>query len=93
MGRRYLELAREQAVSPETLHRVAALSSGGLDTLRHNGAVITLLAITGMTHRVAYVDDLAITVIKTLTAAPAGRPAPLARTPGRSGGPGGRRPA
>jgi H+/gluconate symporter-like permease len=68
MGRQYLDLARAQGVSPETLHRVAAMSSGGLDTLPHNGAVITLLAITGLTHREAYADILAITAIKTVTA-------------------------
>ncbi len=35
----------------EVLHRVAAMASGGMDTLPHNGAVITLLAITGLSHR------------------------------------------
>ena len=49
------------------LHRVAAMASGGMDTLPHNGAVITLLAITGLTHRQSYLDILAITVFKTLT--------------------------
>ena len=68
MGRQYLETARAQGISPETLHRVAAMSSGGLDTLPHNGAVITLLAITGLTHRQAYADIFAITVIKAVTA-------------------------
>ena len=37
-----------------------------MDTLPHNGAVITLLAVTGLTHRQAYKDIFAITVIKTL---------------------------
>ncbi len=68
MGRPYLELARAQGISPEALHRIAAMSSGGLDTLPHNGAVITLLAITGLTHRQAYADIFAMTVIKALTA-------------------------
>jgi len=67
MGRRYLELAQAQGVSPELLHRVASMASGGMDTLPHNGAVITLLAITGLTHRQSYPDILAITVLKTLT--------------------------
>ena len=43
------------------------MASGGMDTLSHNGAVITLLAITGLTHRQSYLDILAITVLKTLT--------------------------
>ena len=67
MGKRYLELAQAQGISPELLHRVAAMASGGMDTLPHNGAVITLLAITGLTHRQSYLDILAITVLKTLT--------------------------
>ena len=44
----------------------AALSSGGFDALPHNGAVITLLAVTGLTHRQSYKDIFAITIIKTL---------------------------
>ena len=50
----------------EVLHRVASMASGGMDTLPHNGAVITLLAVTGLTHRQAYKDIFAITLIKTL---------------------------
>jgi len=49
----------------EVLHRVAAMASGGMDTLPHNGAIITLLAITGLTHRQSYGDIFAITCIKT----------------------------
>ena len=36
-----------------------------MDTLPHNGAVITLLAVTGLTHRQSYRDIFAITLIKT----------------------------
>ena len=67
MGTRYLELARMQGVSPELLHRVASMASGGMDTLPHNGAVITLLAVTGLTHWQSYKDIFAITVLKTVT--------------------------
>jgi H+/gluconate symporter-like permease len=67
VGDRYLALARAQGISPELLHRIAAMASGGMDTLPHNGAVITLLAITGLTHRESYADIFAITVLKTLT--------------------------
>ena len=49
----------------EVLHRVAAMAAGGMDTLPHNGAIITLLAITGLTHRQSYRDIFAITCIKT----------------------------
>ncbi|MET3292221.1 UNVERIFIED_CONTAM: H+/gluconate symporter-like permease [Brevibacillus sp. OAP136] len=67
MGKQYLELAQAAGISPELLHRIASMASGGMDTLPHNGAVITLLAITGLTHRQAYKDIFAVTVIKTLT--------------------------
>jgi H+/gluconate symporter-like permease len=49
----------------EVMHRVAAMASGGMDTLPHNGAIITLLAITGLSHRQSYPDIFAITCIKT----------------------------
>jgi len=51
----------------EVLHRVASMASGGMDSLPHNGAIITLLAVTGLTHRQAYKDIFALTLIKTLT--------------------------
>jgi H+/gluconate symporter-like permease len=66
-GKQYLELANAAGISPELLHRIASMASGGMDTLPHNGAVITLLAITGLTHRQSYKDIFAITVLKTAT--------------------------
>lgn len=56
MGQRYLEWAQMVGLNPELLHKIASLSSGGFDTLPHNGAVITLLAITGLTHKASYPD-------------------------------------
>jgi H+/gluconate symporter-like permease len=47
------------------MHRVASMASGGMDTLPHNGAVITLLAVTGLTHRDSYRDIFVITMTKT----------------------------
>lgn len=41
-------------------------ASGGMDTLPHNGAVITLLTVTGLTHKTSYGDIFAVTCIKTL---------------------------
>ena len=63
---RFLEAAQAAGIPFEVLHRVAAMASGGMDTLPHNGAVITLLAVTGLTHRTSYADIFAITCIKTL---------------------------
>jgi H+/gluconate symporter-like permease len=65
---RFIAAADANGIPNEVMHRVASLASGGMDTLPHNGAIITLLAVTGMTHREAYKDIFVITVIKTLTA-------------------------
>lgn len=63
----WLTWANSIGMSPQILHRVASMASGGMDTLPHNGAVITLLAVCGLTHRDSYPDIFAMTVIKTLT--------------------------
>lgn len=65
MGQRYLEMANAAGIPPEVLHRVTAMASGGMDSLPHNGAIITLLAVTGMTHRESYGDIFAVTLMKT----------------------------
>lgn len=65
MHKIYLQMAAESGIPNEVLHRVASMASGGMDTLPHNGAIITLLAITGLTHKQAYKDIFVMTVIKT----------------------------
>jgi H+/gluconate symporter-like permease len=65
---RFIENAEASGIPLEVVHRIASLASGGMDTLPHNGAIITLLAVTGLTHRQAYKDIFVITIIKTLTA-------------------------
>ncbi|MDF2655706.1 MAG: citrate transporter [Bacillota bacterium] len=59
----FMARAAEQGISPEVLHRVASVACGGLDTLPHNGAVITLLGITGMTHKQCYANIGMCTVV------------------------------
>lgn len=66
MSETFIANANAAGIPMEVLHRVASMASGGMDTLPHNGAVITLLAVTGLTHRQAYKDIFAITVVKTL---------------------------
>ncbi|MFN3702107.1 GntP family permease [Thermomonas sp.] len=66
MAETFIANANAAGIPMEVLHRVAAMASGGMDTLPHNGAVITLLAVTGLTHRQAYKDIFAITCVKTL---------------------------
>ena len=66
MSETFIPEALQSGIPAEVLHRVASMASGGMDTLPHNGAVITLLAVTGLTHRQSYRDIFAITIIKTL---------------------------
>ena len=66
MAENFKEAATAADIPFEVLHRVASMASGGMDTLPHNGAVITLLMITGMSHRQSYGDIFAITCIKTM---------------------------
>ncbi|NHC39778.1 GntP family permease [Bacillus sp. MM2020_1] len=68
MSEKYIELANQFGIPLEVMHRVISMASGGMDTLPHNGAVITLLAITGLTHKQSYRDIFAITIIKTIAA-------------------------
>lgn len=66
LGKNYMEMAQAQGLNPEILHRIASMSSGGLDTLPHNGAVITLLAICGLTHRTSYFDVFMVSCVFTV---------------------------
>ncbi|USK59254.1 GntP family permease [Peribacillus asahii] len=68
MGQHYLNLANSIGMNPEFLHRVASMSAGGLDSLPHSGATITILAICGLTHRQSYGDIFAITIMKAIVA-------------------------
>lgn len=68
MGKTYLDWGNAAGVSPELVHRIASLASGGMDTLPHNGAVITLLAICGLTHRESYKFIFVLTGFKTFVA-------------------------
>lgn len=68
LGSKYYEIAIETGIPPEAFHRVASLASGGLDTLPHNGAVLTLLTITGMSHRDSYKDIFVVAVLLPIIA-------------------------
>jgi len=65
MSDQFIAAAKAAEIPLEVFHRIAAMASGGMDTLPHNGAVITLLAVTGLTHRQAYKDVFVITLTKT----------------------------
>ena len=62
LGTRFAEMAQQAGISEQLMHRITTLSSGGFDALPHNGAVITLLGICGLTHRQSYGDIFVVAV-------------------------------
>lgn len=59
----YLSVAQTLGISPEILHRMASIAAGSLDKLPHNGAVITLLAVSHCTHKDSYKDIFVVSVV------------------------------
>jgi H+/gluconate symporter-like permease len=64
LGDTYLKLAAEHGIDPQLLHRVTTIGAGTLDALPHNGTVLLLFQISGLTHRESYFD-MVMTVIVT----------------------------
>ena len=69
MSDMFIQMANDANIPLEVAHRVASMASGGMDSLPHNGAVITAMFVTGLTHRQAYMPILATTFIKTFAVA------------------------
>jgi H+/gluconate symporter-like permease len=63
LGPAYMTLAAEIGLDPALMHRVAVIGSGTLDSLPHNGAVVTLLAVCGTTHRESYLDIVMVGIV------------------------------
>jgi H+/gluconate symporter-like permease len=68
LGETYMKLAAQTGLSPALMHRVAVIGSGTLDILPHNGAVVTLLAVCGMTHRDSYFDIVMVGIVGAVLA-------------------------
>ncbi len=68
LGATYLERAAQIGMDPALLHRVAVIGSGTLDSLPHNGAVVTLLSVCGSTHKEAYKDVFIVAIVGALVA-------------------------
>jgi H+/gluconate symporter-like permease len=68
LGDTYLRLAIEHAIDPALLHRVATISAGTLDALPHNGTVLTLLQVSGLTHRESYFDMVMTVIVSVIIA-------------------------
>ncbi|MBO0736042.1 MAG: GntP family permease, partial [Alphaproteobacteria bacterium] len=63
LGQTYMRLAAAHSIDPALLHRVAVISAGTLDSLPQNGAVVTLLAVCGSTHRESYFDIVIAAIV------------------------------
>ena len=68
LGPTYMKLAAEIGMNPALMHRVAVIGSGTLDSLPHNGAVVTLLSVCGVTHKEGYLDIVMAAIVGALIA-------------------------
>jgi H+/gluconate symporter-like permease len=68
LGHTYMQLAAHTGLDPALMHRVAVIGSGTLDSLPHNGAVVTLLAVCGCTHRDSYLDIVMSSILGPIVA-------------------------
>ena len=68
LGATYLALAGQQGIDPALLHRVAVIGAGTLDSLPHNGAIVTLLAVCGCTHKESYLDIVLVAIVGAILA-------------------------
>jgi H+/gluconate symporter-like permease len=62
LGQKYYSIAQSSGISPEAFHRIAAIASGA-SILPHNGALLTLLAVTGLTHKESYLDVAVVALV------------------------------
>ena len=68
LGATYMRLAAENGIDPAIMHRVAVIGAGTLDSLPHNGAVVTLLAVCGSMHRESYLDIVMVAIVSAIIA-------------------------
>ena len=58
----------QTGLDPSLMHRVAVIGAGTLDSLPHNGAVVTLLAVCGSKHRESYPDIVMVAILGPIVA-------------------------
>lgn len=68
LGETYLRLAKEHSINPELMHRVSTLGSGTLDSLPHNGTVLTVLQVSKLTHGESYFDMIMTVIVGPILA-------------------------
>lgn len=67
-GATFAQMAQNTGVSLDVLHRVGAIAAGGMDSFPHNGGIITILYVCGLTHKESYIDMGVTTVIVPIIA-------------------------
>ncbi|WP_218017894.1 GntP family permease [Roseateles chitosanitabidus] len=68
LGPTFMQVAHTTGLDPALLHRVAVIGAGTLDSLPHNGAVVSLLAVCGCTHKESYRDIVVVGIVGALLA-------------------------
>jgi H+/gluconate symporter-like permease len=68
LGGPFMQLAADLHIDPALMHRVAVIGAGTLDSLPHNGAVVTLLAVCGCTHKESYFDIVIVGIVSAIVA-------------------------
>ena len=68
LGEYYMSQAVALNINPEAFHRIVAIACGGLDTLPHNGAVVTLLGVCALSHKESYGDIAVVSLVIPLIA-------------------------
>lgn len=66
LGQEWLEWAQQIGMSPEVLHRIICMASECIDTVPQSGALVTLMAVCGLTHKESYYDVVVLTLFKTV---------------------------
>jgi H+/gluconate symporter-like permease len=59
----YIQIAARDGIPLEVMHRIAAIAASAMDTVPHNGAILTLLTVTGMSHKESYFDISITTIV------------------------------
>lgn len=66
LGDQWSAMATQAGIPLEVLHRIVAISSIGIDPVPHCGALVTMLAICGLSHKDSYGDIAVLMGLKFL---------------------------
>lgn len=66
LGDQWAAMATQAGIPLEVLHRIVAIASIGIDPVPHAGALVTLLAVCGLSHKESYFDIIVLMGMKFL---------------------------